>query len=127
MRAIHDEQRGEPSGHYSHAVEHNGLVYVSGQLPMRGGSPDLSQASVEEQTMQAIENLAAVLAAAGSGLDRVIRTTVYVSDIRLWDAVNRTYARHFGDHRPARTVVPTGRLHHGFCVEIDAIAACDIE
>lgn len=112
-----------PAGHYSHAVVYGGLVYVSGQLPVRDGTFSLAEASVEVQTAQAIENLRRVLEAAGSGLDRVIRTTVYVSDISLWERVNREYAKAFGRHRPARSVVPTPALHHGFCVELEAIAA----
>jgi 2-iminobutanoate/2-iminopropanoate deaminase len=78
---------------------------------------------VEEQTERALMNLEAVLEAAGSGRDRVLRVTVYVSDISLWNRVNAVYAEFFGDHRPARTVVPTRDLHYGFFVEIDAVAA----
>ncbi|MDD3391464.1 MAG: RidA family protein, partial [Synergistaceae bacterium] len=78
---------------------------------------------VEEQTEQVLKNLAAVLEAGGSDPAHVLRVTVYVSDISLWDRVNRVYGEFFGEHKPARTVVPTRDLHHGFLVEIDAIAA----
>jgi len=78
---------------------------------------------VEEQTEQVLRNLAAVLEAGGSDPAHVLRVTVYVSDISLWDRVNRVYKEFFGEHRPARTVVPTRDLHHGFLVEIDAVAA----
>jgi 2-iminobutanoate/2-iminopropanoate deaminase len=81
--------------------------------------------SVEEQTEQALENVAAILLAAGSGVDHVLKTTVYVADISLWGRVNAVYAEFFGDHRPARAVVPTKELHHGFVVEIEAIAATE--
>ena len=123
MEMIQANRVAPPAGHYSHAVVHDGLVYVSGQLPLRDGKISLIEGTVEEQTAQAIENLRRILEAAGSGLDRVIKTTVYVSDMSLWDRVNREYARAFGGHKPARSVVPTTALHHGFCVEIEAIAA----
>jgi 2-iminobutanoate/2-iminopropanoate deaminase len=114
-----------PGGHYAQALIHDGLVYVSGQLPIGPDGEDLSRASVEEQTERALANLAAILLAAGSGLDRVLKTTVYVSDIALWDRVNAVYAGVFGGHRPARAVVPVSELHHGYLVEIDAIAATE--
>jgi 2-iminobutanoate/2-iminopropanoate deaminase len=79
--------------------------------------------SIEEQTEQALRNLAEILRAANSGIDQVLKTTVYVSDIQLWDRVNRVYAGFFGAHRPARAVVPTRDLHFGFQIEIEAIAA----
>lgn len=125
MDVVHPSGAARPAGHYSPAVVHGGLVYVSGQLPIRNGDLTLVGGPVEEQTGQAIENLRRVLEAAGSGLERVIKTTVYVSDISLWERVNRAYARAFGAHKPARSVVPTLGLHHGFCVEIDAVAAID--
>ena len=123
-----DDQRTElapkAGGHYSPAVVHGGLVFVSGQLPIDPHSGrKLNDAPVEAQTLQALQNLAAILKANGSRLDRVLKVTVYVSDIALWDRVNAVYAKFFGAHRPARAVVPTGPLHFGFLIEIDAIAA----
>ncbi len=111
-----------PAGHYSQALIHGELVFVSGQLPVDPGTSGKPAGSVEEQAEQALKNLAAILRAAGSDLGQVLKTTVYVSDIRIWERVNAVYARVFGSHRPARTVVPAGVLHHGFQVEIDAIA-----
>ena len=124
MKAIHTDQAPSPAGHYSQAIVHQGLVYVAGQLPIRpgaerGGSPG----SIEEQTEQTLRNVAAILDAAGSGLDHVLQMTIYVSDMSLWSAVNATYARVLGDHRPARAVVPVKELHHGYQIEIQAIAA----
>ena len=80
---------------------------------------------MEKQTEQVLANLAAILAAAGSGLDRVLKTTVYITDIGLWDRVNAVYGQVFGDHRPARAVVPVRELHFGFMVEIEAVAVVD--
>ena len=112
-----------PAGHYSQAVVHNGLVYVAGQLSIDPKTGEGLAGSVEEQTERALRNVAAILEAAGSGLDRVLKVTIYVSDVSLWGAVNETYARVMGGHRPARAVVPAGDLRHGLLVEIEAIAA----
>ena len=111
-----------PGGHYSQAVVHNGLVYVSGQLPIDPKTGEKKLGSIEEQTEQTLENIRAILQAAGSDLNRVLKMTVYVSDISLWGKVNEVYARVMGDHRPARAVVPVKDLHHGFQIEIEAIA-----
>ncbi len=112
-----------PAGHYSQAVVHGDLVFVSGQLPVDPTSGAVLSGSAGQQARAALANLAAILAAADSGLDRVLRATVFVSDIACWDEVNAVWAEVFGDHRPARTVVPTRDLHHGCLVEVDAIAA----
>ncbi|HEX8143376.1 MAG TPA: Rid family detoxifying hydrolase [Pyrinomonadaceae bacterium] len=114
-----------PGGHYSQAVIHNGLVYVSGQLPINPQTGEKVLGPIEEQTRQVLENIGAVLRAAGSDLSRVLKMTIYVSDISLWSAVNEVYAQVMGDARPARAVVPTRELHYGFLVEIEAIAATD--
>lgn len=79
--------------------------------------------SIEEQTELSMRNVEAVLQAAGSGLERVIQMTVYVSDMELWGRVNETYARVMGEHRPARAIVPVKELHFGTQIEIQAIAA----
>jgi 2-iminobutanoate/2-iminopropanoate deaminase len=112
-----------PAGHYSQAVVHGKTVYVSGQLPIDPRNGSKEPRSIEEQTQQVLQNLEAILNAAGSDAAHVIKTTVYVSDIKLWDRVNAVYSEFFGDHRPARVVVPTLELHFGFQVEIEAIAA----
>jgi 2-iminobutanoate/2-iminopropanoate deaminase len=113
----------KPAGHYSQAVIHGDLVFVSGQLPIDPQTGQKKVGSIEEQAEQALKNVMEILKAANSGLDRVIKTTIYISDIGLWDRVNRVYAGFFGEHCPARAVVPTGELHFGFQIEIEAIAA----
>ncbi len=110
-------------GHYSQAVVHNGVVYVSGQLPINPETGEKLLGPVEEQTEQVLRNVSEILRAAGSGLDRVLKMTVYVSDIALWSQVNAVYERVLGAHRPARAVVPTGELHYGFKIEIETVAA----
>lgn len=123
MKPIATDRAPSPAGHYSQAMVHDGLVYVSGQLPIdpRTGKP--VQGGIDEQTRLAIANLAAILEAAGSSLSQVVKTTVYVSDIELWGRVNAVYAECFGKHRPARAVVPTRELHFGCLLEIEAVAA----
>ena len=111
-----------PGGHYSQAIVHDDVVYVSGQLPIDPQSGKIGVGSIEEQTEQALKNLSEILQAAGSGVNQVVKTTVYVSDIGLWGRVNAVYERFFAGHRPARAVVPTRELHYGFQVEIEAVA-----
>lgn len=114
-----------PAGHYSQAIVHNNLVYVSGQLPIDPRTDEKVVGSIEEQTEQALRNLEAILQASGSSIKSVLKTTVYVSDITLWSRVNQVYAQFFGEHKPARAVVPTRELHFGFQVEIEAVAAVE--
>jgi 2-iminobutanoate/2-iminopropanoate deaminase len=115
----------KPAGHYSHAVVHNGIAYLAGQLPHVPGDPDRKPGSIEEQTRQVLANVDAVLTACGSRRQRVLRCTVYVSDIAHWPAVNKVYAEFFSDHRPARSVVPVNELHHGYAIEVEVTAALD--
>jgi 2-iminobutanoate/2-iminopropanoate deaminase len=123
IRYIRTADAPIPAGHYSQATVHGGLVYVAGQLAIDPVTGERKLGSIEEQTERTLRNVEAILKAAGSDFSRVLKMTVYVADIELWGAVNATYARILGDHRPARAIVPTKDLHHGFLVEIDAIAA----
>lgn len=123
MKSISTPGAPAPAGHYSQAIVHGGLVFVSGQLPIDPATRAPHTGTIEEQTELALRNLAAILEASGSVAGRVLKTTVYVSDIELWGRVNAVYATFFGEHRPARAVVPTRDLHFGCLVEIDAIAA----
>ena len=123
IKTVHTDNAPTPAGHYSQAVVYGGLVYVAGQLAIDPRTGERKLGSIEEQTEQALSNVAEILKAAGSDLSRVLKMTVYVADISLWGAVNETYARLLGEHRPARAVIPTRDLHHGFLIEIDAVAA----
>ncbi len=123
MKKISTKTAPTPAGHYSQAIVHGDAVFVSGQLPIDPRTGEKCVGTIEEQTKLALSNLAEILRAANSGIDRVIKTTVYVSDIELWGRVNQVYADFFGEHRPARAVVPTRDLHFGFLIEIEAIAA----
>lgn len=123
MQAIETRNAPVPAGHYSQAIVHNGVVYVAGQLPIDPNSSDRTVGSIEEQTERTLRNVEAILVAAGSGLDRVLQMTIYVSDISLWGGVNTAYTRIMGAHKPARAVVPVKDLHYGYQIEIQAIAA----
>ena len=101
---------------------HNGLVYVSGQLPIDPNDESQFLETVEDQTLQTLHNLQAVLVAANSDKSLVLKATVYISDISIWAQVNQVYASFFGGHLPARSAVPTKNLPKGYLVEIDAIA-----
>ena len=123
MRIVDTPLAPAPAGHYSQAIIHRGTVYVAGQLPIDPDHPDATPGDAASQTRQALTNVRHILEAAGSGLDRVVQMTIYVSDISHWADVNRAYAEVMGDHRPARAVVPTRDLHYGYLVEIQAVAA----
>jgi 2-iminobutanoate/2-iminopropanoate deaminase len=112
-----------PAGHYSQAVVYHGLIFVAGQLAIDPETGARLTGSIEEQTEQCLKNIGEILKAAGSDLSRVLKMTVYISEIELWAAVNAVYAQVMGDHRPARAVVPVKELHYGFKIEIEAIAA----
>jgi 2-iminobutanoate/2-iminopropanoate deaminase len=123
MRTIQPSDQPSPKGHYSPGIEHNGLIYVSGQLPMDLVSREPFAGDIETQTELALRNVEHVLKAAGSDLNHVIQMTIYVSDMELWGQVNEVYARVMGDHRPARAMIPVKELHFGTKIEIQAIAA----
>ena len=123
MDIIDTELAAKPLGHYSQAIVHNGLVYVSGQLPIDPKDESRFLETVEDQTLQTLKNVQAVLAAANSDKSLVLKATVYISDISIWAQVNQVYTSFFGDHLPARSAVPTKNLPKGYLVEIDVIAA----
>jgi len=122
MNFITTDTAPVPAGHYSQAVVHNGFVFVAGQLAFVPGQKEHRPGPITEQTEQTLRNIEAILKAAGSGLDKVVQMTIYVSDISLWGEVNATYARIMGSHKPARAIVPVKELHHGYQIEIQAIA-----
>jgi reactive intermediate/imine deaminase len=111
-----------PGGHYSHAVVAGGLVFVSGQLPIRGDGSKLVDEPFAEQAAQVLANVAEVLRAAGSGIDRLVQVRVYLASIEDWPEFNTIYAGWAGDAKPARAIVPTGPLHFGLKIEIEATA-----
>ena len=123
MRMISTPDAPPPAGHYSQAIVYGDTVYVSGQLAVNLTTGEKGVGSIEEQTRLTLRNIEQILLSAGSDLNHVIKTTAYISDVELWGGVNQAYAEVFGDHRPARAVVPSRDLHYGCLVEIEAIAA----
>lgn len=122
MESIYLPNAPKPPGHYSPGIVHNGLIYVSGQLPLDLDTRRPFTGPIEEQTELALRNVEAVLNVAGSGLRHVLQMTIYISDMELWDAVNKTFARVMGEHKPARAIVPVNDLHFDTKIEIQAIA-----
>jgi 2-iminobutanoate/2-iminopropanoate deaminase len=109
-----------PGGHYSQSVRTAGMIFVSGQLGIvRGQDP---ATPVEQQTVRVLTALSAILETSGATLDHVAKVTIYVSDIEDWPIIDRLYADAFGDHRPARAIVPVPELHYGAALELEAIA-----
>ena len=126
MKEIRTARAPEPVGPYSQAVMHAGLVYASGQIPLDPSTGKLIAGDIESETEQVFANLRAVLEAAGSSLERVLRATVYMTDLSLFPRMNGVYAAHMrGDPKPARATVQVAALPLGARVEIDAIAAVD--
>jgi 2-iminobutanoate/2-iminopropanoate deaminase len=123
IRYIQTANAPTPAGHYSQATVHDGVVYVAGQLAIDPATGERKLGSIEEQAERTLLNVRAILEAAGSDFGHALKMTVYVADIGLWEKVNTVYARMLGEHRPARAIVPTKDLHHGFLIEIDCIAA----
>ena len=122
MKKILTDKAPKPAGHYSQAIVNDNIVYVSGQLPINPETGEKNTGAIEEQTLQVLKNLSAILEAANSNIKNVLKTTVYISDINLWDRVNAVYSEFFDDHKSARAVVPTKELHFGFKIEIEAVA-----
>ncbi|HEU0076599.1 MAG TPA: RidA family protein [Longimicrobiaceae bacterium] len=109
-------------GPYSQAIAHGGLVYTAGQIPLDPASMQLVEGDVAAQTERVMQNLAAVLEAAGASLGSVIKTTVFLSDMNDFAAMNEVYGRWFGEHAPARSTVQVARLPRDAKVEIECIA-----
>jgi 2-iminobutanoate/2-iminopropanoate deaminase len=110
---------------YSQAIKAEGVVFVSGQIGLRPGEQQLVPGGVAEQTEQVFANLRAILDAAGSSLERVVKTTVFLQSFDDFAAMNEVYARHVGDAPPARSTVEVAKLPSGALVEIEAVAFSD--
>jgi len=121
MKIIQTEKMPQASGHYSQCIEHNGMLYISGQLP---GNPEMMPLpeDIESQTKIVLDKIDLILNQAGSSREKVIQMRIYISDIELWNRVNSVYTRFYGEHKPVRCIVPTGRLHFGCLIEAEAVA-----
>jgi 2-iminobutanoate/2-iminopropanoate deaminase len=122
--AVRTEQAPAPfqGAPYSQAIRAGDFVFVSGQLALRPGATEIESESIEEQTEQVFANLRAILEEAGSGLDRLVKTTVFLADLGDFAGMNEVYARHVGATPPARSTIEVSALPSGARVEIEAIA-----
>lgn len=111
-------------GPYSQAVREGGILYTSGQISLDPATGNIVEGGFDAQARRVFENLKAVLAAGGSSFDRVLRATVYLTDLANFQTLNSIYAEYFGDHKPARTTVQVAALPKGSLVEIDLVAGC---
>ena len=119
---VHTDNAPAAIGPYSQAMVSDGWVYCSGQIPIDPATGELIDGGVAEQTHQVLKNLAQVLLAAGSAMDAVVKTTVFLSDMNTFADMNGVYAEHFGDHRPARAAVQAAALPKFVDVEIECVA-----
>lgn len=122
LRRIHTDAAPAAIGPYSQAIEADGWVFCSGQIPLDPETMDLVAGDVTAQTEQVMKNLRVVLEAAGASLQTVVKTTIFLADMADFGAVNDVYGRHFGDHRPARATVAVRELPKSVSVEIECVA-----
>jgi 2-iminobutanoate/2-iminopropanoate deaminase len=122
LTAVHTDGAPGAIGPYSQAISVDGWVFCSGQIPIDPATGDLVEGDIGAQTDQVLKNLTAVLEAAGSSLSRVVKTTVFLADMGDFGGMNEVFARHFGEHRPARAAVAVRTLPKNVDVEIEAIA-----
>lgn len=122
LKLIHTEDAPAAIGPYSQAIVVDGWVFCSGQIPIDPTNGELLQGSVADQTHLVLRNLRAVLEAAGSSMDQVVKTTVFLSDMDTFAEMNEVYAAHFGGHRPARAAVQAAALPKSCDVEVECVA-----
>jgi len=122
MESILEVGNLKSNGHYAFATIHQNTVYVSGQFAINPETTEKEFGPIEKETLQALKNVEMIVEATGSQKEKILRMTLYISDIELWDKVDAVYTEFFGEHKPARTIVPTNELHFGFKIEMDAIA-----
>lgn len=122
MQVIVTDKAPAAIGPYSQAVKTGGLLFCSGQIALDPASGEMLQGTVEEETRQVMENLRGVLEAAGTGFERVVKTTIYLTDIADFPAVNQVYASFFDELKPARATVGVAALPRGARVEVEAVA-----
>jgi 2-iminobutanoate/2-iminopropanoate deaminase len=122
LTTVHSDQAPKAIGPYSQAIIVGDLVYTAGQIALDPATMEVVAGGVAEQTARVMANLKAVLEAAGTGFDRVVKTTVFLADMADFAAMNEVYAKAFGDHRPARSTVAVAGLPRNVRVEIEVVA-----
>jgi reactive intermediate/imine deaminase len=121
MRIIDNPKMPVSNGHYSQCIEHNGILYLSGQLPVNMETKTIPR-GIEEQTDLVLKNVGTILVEAGSNKFNVLQVRIYIANINLWDKVNSVYSNFFEYHKPARCIIPTSELHFGCLIEIEVTA-----
>lgn len=124
MKKIKTNFSVKDGGHYSPGVVYNGVLYVSGQLSIDPNTGKIPAGGIEIETKQALKNLDTVLTSAGTSRNKVLQCRIYIPDIAYWPDLNKVYSDFFGNHKPARVVVPSNNLYNGCLIEIEAIAEC---
>lgn len=123
IQVIATDNAPQAIGPYSQAIKHNGLVFVSGQIPLDPETMTLVTGPVKDQTRRVLNNLKAILEAAGTNMERVLKATVFLKDMADFDEVNQVYSEFFSQHKPARACVQVARLPKDVAVEIEVVAA----
>ena len=121
-KVVHSEAAPKALGPYSQAIVAGGMVYCAGQIPLDPATGQVVEGGIAEQTHQVLKNLGAVLKAAGSGLDRAVKTTVFLKSMDSFVAMNEVYGTYFGSHPPARSTIEVARLPRDVMVEIEVVA-----
>ena len=127
MKVVIPQDSRKGGGHYVPGVISNGMLYISGQLPVDPATGQMCKGNVSDHAKTALHNVERILSAANLSRENVVQCRVYIPDVAYWDEVNKVYADFFGDHKPARVVVPSRNLHGGALVEIEAIAELEVK
>ena len=124
MQKIQVKDSPKPVGHYSQAIVSNGLLFTSGILPIQIQTSEKLpiETSIREQSEVVFKNLKQILQEINLTPSNVVKTTIYITDSEAWDVVNQSFSDFFGEHRPARSIIPVSALHFGYKIELEAIA-----
>lgn len=123
IKKIETKYSVRDGGHYTPGIIYNGILYISGQLSINPETGKIPEGGIKEEAKQALKNLEMVINEAGTTKNNVIQCRVYLPDVAYWKDFNEVYSIFFGEHKPARVVVPSNNLYNGCLVEIEAIVA----
>jgi len=121
-KVVYTDKAPKPIGPYSQAIIAGNFVFVAGQIPIDPETGEIVKGGIEEQTRRVLENIKAILEAAGSSLDKVVRVQVFLADLKLFEKFNKVYAEYFKENPPARVTVEVSSLPKGVLLEVDVIA-----
>lgn len=122
LQAIKTDKAPGAVGPYSQGIKANGFVFTSGQLPVSMENGEMSKGNIEKETKLCLKNVLAVVEAAGSKLENIVKVTIFITDMNDFPTINKTYEEFFGDHKPARSCVQVAKLPNNADIEIEAIA-----